>query len=420
VVRGASDVLRLRGRDPNIASRMLADLDSAVDRATAMTERLLAYSRNRSSAGRAVDLAALAANLVPLLGRLVGSRIEIALIGAEEPLWAQISPAEFEQILMNLAVNARDAMLDGGLFRVLLAEEDEHTVSVTVEDTGMGIPPEIRREVFAPFFTTKSAGTGLGLATVRDIVEGAGGRVELASQVDEGTTFRIFLKRAVPEEKLAAASATFGLPAVPGRALVVEDHDLVRRTTTQLMEGLGFEVVPVSQGLEALGLLDAGLRVDLVVTDNVMPQMDGLELCARLRKRGLRCPVVMVSGDAPPVAPEEAALGYPDAFLAKPFTLAELVRTVATVVGQAPDNGAREGVFGGEGPGAGSSAVGSSAVGSSAPGSSAFSREGPSAPLSGVNGRSANADGEEPFAPTPVHGLGTSPLDDGARKAKNP
>jgi signal transduction histidine kinase/ActR/RegA family two-component response regulator len=364
VVRGASDVLRLRGRDPNIASRMLADLDSAVDRATAMTARLLSYSRNRSNVGHSVDLAMLASELVPLLGRLVGSRIEVALIGADRPLWAQISPAEFEQILMNLAVNGRDAMPSGGMLRVLLAEEDEDTVSVAVEDTGVGIAPEIRREVFAPFFSTKSSGTGLGLATVRDIVEGAGGRVELASQVDEGTTFRIFLQRATPVEKLAKIGPEFGLPSAPGRALVVEDHDLVRRTTTQLMEGLGFEVVPVSQGIEALGLMDAGLRLDIVVTDNVMPMMDGLELCARIRQRGITCPIVMVSGDAPPTPEGADARFYPDAFLPKPFTMAELVQALASVIGP-------------------------SALGSTVP---------PPEPSQ-----------EGPFAPTPVHGLGVGP-----------
>lgn len=331
VVRGASDVLRLRGRDPSIAERMFADLDSAVERATLMTERLLAYSRNRSSGKHAADVAALASSLVPLLGRMVGSRIEVILIGAERPLWARIEPTEFEQVLMNLAVNARDAMPGGGLLRVLLEEADEERVVVTVEDTGPGIPHEIRHAVFSPFFSTKEDGTGLGLSTVRDIILGAGGQIELATQIDEGTTFRIFLERASPTELPAPQRAPLGLPAAPGRILVVEDHDLARRCTTQLLEGLGFEVIPVSQGLEALALIDSGMVPDLLVTDNVMPRMDGLELCSRVRERGLTFPIIMVSGDAPPGRDGRPHGSLPDVFLPKPFTIAELSQSLSDV-----------------------------------------------------------------------------------------
>jgi signal transduction histidine kinase/CheY-like chemotaxis protein len=329
VVRGASDVLRLRGRDPAIAGRMLDDLDSAVERATLMAERLLSYSRNRINGTHAADIAALASSLVPLLGRLVGGRIEVILVGAEKPLWAKIEPTEFEQVLMNLAVNARDAMPRGGLFRVILSEDDDQTVLVTVEDTGPGIPPEIRREVFSPFFSTKRDGTGLGLATVRDIIEGAKGRIELASQMDEGTTFRIYLARASAHEMPVRSSEPIRLPPSPGRVLLVEDHDLARRSMAQLLHSAGFEVIPVAHGLEALGVLDAGLHPDLVVTDNVMPKMDGLQLCVEARRRGVTCPILMVSGDAPPV--RQGNEPFPDAFLPKPFKMADLLHILSVV-----------------------------------------------------------------------------------------
>jgi signal transduction histidine kinase len=335
VVRATSDILRLRGTDSKLAERVLGDLDSAIERATLMTSRLLSFSRNRTEGRPAADLAQVATDLAPLLARLVGARIEVILVGAEEPLWVSIDPTELEQVFMNLAVNARDAMPEGGHLRILLSAEDEASALIIVEDTGLGISPEVLREIFAPFFSTKRSGTGLGLATVRDIVEGAGGTIEVASQVNEGTTFSISLRRTSPSPAKRGASPALDLPSVPGRVLLVEDHDLARRATAQLLEGLGFEVVAVTNGVEALALIDAAVTFDVLLTDKVMPRMGGLELIARVRERGLACPIIVMSGDG--ILPEggEGHKGAA-AHLAKPFSMAALTRALSDALGNLP------------------------------------------------------------------------------------
>jgi len=341
VVRASSDILRLRGADSNLAERVLGDLDSAIESATLMTSRLLSFSRSRTEGRPAADLARVASDLVPLLARLVGARIEVILIGAEESLWVGVDPTELDQVFMNLAVNAREAMPEGGHFRILLSAENDDTALIIVEDTGVGIPPEVTREIFAPFFSTKRSGTGLGLATVRDIVEGAGGKIEVASQINEGTTFSISLKRTSPSPAKHSVGSASKPPSVSGRVLLVEDHDLARRATAQLLEGLGFEVVAVTNGVEALALIDAAVNFDVLLTDKAMPRMGGLELIARVRERGLTCPMILMSGDGLGFGSEKDPSSVPaasPAFLVKPFGLAVLTRTLSDALGDLPSS----------------------------------------------------------------------------------
>jgi two-component system cell cycle sensor histidine kinase/response regulator CckA len=260
---------------------------------------------------------------------------------------------QLEQVIVNLAVNARDAMPDGGrlTIRTRNLDADEARkfgrpeivpadyVLIEVADTGAGIPPEIVDRIFEPFFSTKeSKGTGLGLSTVYGIVKQTGGYIYVESKPDAGSTFRILLPRhfPVPAEE-AAARETAAAPASDltgtGTVLLVEDEEPVRAFAARALASRGYTVLQAGSGAEALDLIDQhDGKVDLVVSDVVMPEMDGPTLLKELRRRRSEVQVIFISGYAEDAFKKNLPEGEKFAFLPKPFTLKELVAAVKETI----------------------------------------------------------------------------------------
>jgi two-component system cell cycle sensor histidine kinase/response regulator CckA len=245
-----------------------------------------------------------------------------------------------EQILLNLAVNARDAMPDGGRFVFELSRTDAQVVLVA-SDTGVGMSDEVKGRVFEPFFTTKPAGTGLGLATVRQLIEGYGGSIAVESQPGGGARFRLVFPavRASSTGQVTGGSPSPLQPAEappePGRArvLLAEDDPTVQRSLVRLLETAGFQVTAVDNGVAALKALESAGDVSCVVSDIGMPQMDGEELARRLGESHPRLPVVLLSGNREPSEPFPPELSR--MFVMKPVSQADLVAAIGRVTAQA-------------------------------------------------------------------------------------
>jgi two-component system cell cycle sensor histidine kinase/response regulator CckA len=310
-----------------------------------------------------LDFGETLSDLTILLRRLLGEKVTLDMVHGRGlwPVKADVS--QLEQVVVNLAVNARDAMPNGGKLTVrtanITAEECKGLpykplpaadyVTVEVKDTGTGIPREIIDKIFEPFFTTKETGkgTGLGLSTVYGIVKQTNGYVFVDSVVGEGTTFRIFLPRHIPVAgevaELAQADKTTQTKAAAdltgsGTILLVEDEEGLRGLNARGLTSRGYTVLEAGNGLEAIEVIEkCGGEVDLVVSDVVMPEMDGPTLAKELRTRNPKLKIIFVSGYAEDAFEKnlpEGELGNYN-FLAKPFTLKQLVAAVKDTMGQA-------------------------------------------------------------------------------------
>ncbi|MBM4062342.1 MAG: response regulator [Planctomycetes bacterium] len=325
-----------------------AVLDAA-RRAAGLTRQLLACSRRQMLSPQVLDLAAVVDRMAGMLRRLVGEHIRLTTEHRSGPCWVCVDPSQLEQVLLNLAVNARDAMRDGGLLTVATGhvEVDDAVrrahpecaagshVLLQVRDSGVGMTAEVLAQAFDPFFTTKGrgGGTGLGLATVHGIVRQSGGGVWLDSAPGAGTTASILLPRraAPPAAKTVAPPAV--APAMRrSTVLVVEDEPAVRALLCQTLAGEGHRVLEAADGAQGLAaaLADPG-PIDLVVTDVVMPVMGGLEMVRRLRERRPGQRVLFVSGyPEDGDAPGEPG-GLDGELLAKPFTREQLLARIAAL-----------------------------------------------------------------------------------------
>jgi two-component system cell cycle sensor histidine kinase/response regulator CckA len=295
------------------------------------------------------------------LKRLIGEKVTFSGIVHGRDLWpVKADISQFEQVIVNLAVNARDAMPDGGTLGMRTANVEAKDsgsfgtkgmptgdyVMVEVSDTGTGIPAEIIDKIFEPFFTTKEVGkgTGLGLSTVYGIVKQTGGYIYADSEPGR-TTFRIFLPRHVPtisEKPAGEAPAVAGAMSAAdtmakaaaadltgeGRILLVEDEEGLRALNARGLSSRGYTVLEASNGVEAIEVLEREGRVDLVVSDVVMPEMDGPSLLKELRRREPELKVIFVSGYAEEAFAKNLPSEEQYAFLAKPFTLKQLVAEV--------------------------------------------------------------------------------------------
>jgi len=364
VILGTADFVRDSLPEDHPSAALLDDVRRAGERAANLTRQLLAFSRRQLMRPRLVDLNACVSSLLSLLEPTIGEHITIAFQPAPSLPAVRVDPGQIEQVLVNLVINARDAMPVGGLIAIetredrLVGREDmgeEQVVPgpyvvIVVSDTGFGMPEAVRARVFEPFFTTKEVGkgTGLGLATVYGIVRQSAGYVQVESEQGEGTTFRVFLPVA---EGAPAAEPRSGAPGEPDGGtetiLVVEDELPVGQIAARALEAAGYTVLHASSGPEALALLEShDGPLDLVLSDAVMPGMSGPELAARLRSLRPSLKVLLTSGHAtPPLSPPEAAglqgpagASRPEAagslagtqlpFLAKPYSGAELRRRV--------------------------------------------------------------------------------------------
>jgi PAS domain S-box-containing protein len=348
VQKGYCEMMRAALRPGDPFAQELAQIEACTQRAASLTGQLLAFSRRQTLQPRLLDLNTVVTHLAAMLHRLIGEEIELRTVPAPEPAKVNADPGQLEQALVNLAVNARDAMAGGGTMTIAIshvdldelpagAEKDLVTgrvsgryVKVTVADTGCGMAEETKRRAFEPFFTTKpeGKGTGLGLSTVDGIVHQSGGHVGLVSGVNEGTTFTILL----PAAEVGIAEKPAGEPAAKeGRGeliLVVEDEPALRRLAVIMLEKLGYRTVGAENGAAALTLVEGeGLRPDLVVTDVVMPGMRGGALVERLRKTMPEVKVIYMSGYSDDDTVNEQA-GVSAQFLQKPFSMASLTEAI--------------------------------------------------------------------------------------------
>ncbi|QJW97864.1 hybrid sensor histidine kinase/response regulator [Frigoriglobus tundricola] len=314
--------------------QLLDDVRDAAERAAALTRQLLTFSRKQPTRPEVIDLNEVVTGLVSMLRRLIGSGIVIRTPLAPGPVRVRADRGQLEQVLMNLAVNAKDAMPDGGTLTVGTAElaGPPRTARLTIADTGIGMTDEVKRHLFEPFFTTKDVGkgTGLGLATVYGIVQQAGGTVEVESAPGAGAAFTIRLPwcEATPKSSLLMPSPVLFTRSVSGQrsVLLVEDEDRVRKLVRYTLEGQGYTVTEAAGGEAALRLLAPDRRVDLLLTDLVMPGIDGRELATRVRALRPDVGVVFVSGFVPDHRRLEGMAGA--LFLPKPFSPLDLIKTV--------------------------------------------------------------------------------------------
>jgi PAS domain S-box-containing protein len=349
VINGYTDLLlfELPPGEPRRAH--VAAVREAGERAAALTAQLLAFSRKALVTPKVFDLKDVAAQSEKLLRRLIGEDVVLTLVLHPARCPVKADPNQVDQVIMNLAVNARDAMPTGGRLTLEVrpvavpggppaaAEaglRPGRYVELAVADTGCGMTPEVQARIFEPFFTTKGEGqgTGLGLATVFGIVQQAGGHVSVESAVGRGTTFRILL----PEVPVAAAEAE---PVRPFAArgtevvLLVEDDAAVRQLSRLALETQGYRVVAAGSGREALDLLQVQPGgIDLMVTDVVMPEMSGRELADAVRAARPGTKVLFVSGYTDDAVVRHGVRNATDAFLQKPFTPLGLARKVRAVL----------------------------------------------------------------------------------------
>jgi two-component system, cell cycle sensor histidine kinase and response regulator CckA len=356
VMTGYSEQLldRLEAHDP--LRRKAEGIRSAAQRAAALTQQLLAFSRRQMQQPRVVDLSETVARMNRLLGRLIGEDIELASRPAPTPTCVRADPLHLEQVLMNLAVNARDAMPHGGVLTIetsgaILSADDctahpqmppgEYAL-LTVTDTGCGMDGDTRKRLFEPFFTTKEQGkgTGLGLSTVYGIVKQNGGYIWVDSEPGRGTAFRIYLPRvAEPVEAVAVTTPAAKVPRGTETLLVVEDDDDVRRLLKDELQQFGYTVLDASNGGEAMLFCERYPGViHALVTDVVMPHMDGYEVAERLRAVRPAMRSLFISGYSDQAAARQHRGAPGDAFLAKPFTpdaLAARIREVLAMTAAA-------------------------------------------------------------------------------------
>jgi signal transduction histidine kinase len=297
------------------------------ERASDLTRQLLAFSRRQILAPRVVDLADTVRSSESMLRRVIGEDIEIQTVIGPGPLPVRVDPSQLVQVVLNLAVNARDAMPRGGRLR-LEASESAGAAELTVTDTGVGMPPDVREHIFEPFFTTKAGGTGLGLPTVYGIVSQSGGTIEVDSAEGAGTCVRIRLPLvdAPPEPDAAVLSAARGGSE---HLLVIEDEEGVRRLVESALAAAGYTVRTATSAEEALALLaDPGVRVDLVLTDLVLPGMSGAEAREQIARLRPSARVLYMSGYTDDEVARRGVLAREIAFVQKPFTPDGLRRQV--------------------------------------------------------------------------------------------
>ncbi len=331
----------------------LRQVDRAADSAAALTHQLLAVSRRQVITPVALDLNQVVRRIHEMLVRVLGEDISLVLDTAPDLRVVRFDPTQVEQILLNLAVNARDAMPDGGRLTIetanvqLDADYARTHVGVTpgeyvllaVSDTGVGMTADVREHAFEPFFTTKSVGrgSGLGLAMIHGAVAQNGGRIELYSEPGHGTAFKIYLPVAHEAAPAPRSLPVAGVPRGRETVLLVEDDAGVRSLARRLLEQLGYQVHDQPSGTAALAwLTDAAPRIDLLLTDVIMPGMNGRELADKVRARRPDVKVLFVSGYTANVIVHHGVLDAEVEFLAKPYTLESLARRVREVLDRPP------------------------------------------------------------------------------------
>ncbi|MBI4751424.1 MAG: PAS domain S-box protein [Acidobacteria bacterium] len=350
VIIGYSDLVlgRLPGTDPK--RTYVADIKQAGEKAAALTRQLLAFSRKQILEPKILDLNEIVTNIEKMLRRLIGEDIVLTSVLKPALGKVKVDPGQIEQVIINLAVNARDAMPDGGRLTIetsMVEFSEEYGrlhpdyqpgwyVLLSLTDTGCGMTAEVKNRIFEPFFTTKAQGkgTGLGLATVFGILKQSEGHIEVNSEVGFGTCFNIYLPVIEEKWKPETGSDTMELLR-PGyeSILLVEDEPIVREVTKQSLEVFGYQVKEAGNGQEALGLIKTiSEPIALLITDVVMPQMNGRQLAEQLRLQFPDLKVLFISGYTDDAIVRHGIIDANVAFLQKPFTPTALAKKVREVL----------------------------------------------------------------------------------------
>ncbi|MDX7949681.1 ATP-binding protein [Lichenihabitans sp. Uapishka_5] len=352
---GYSDLLLANHRPTDPSFQDIMQIKQNANRAAGLVRQLLAFSRRQTLRPEVIQFGEVLAELQNMMRRLVGEKIDIDVKHGRDLWLVKADVNQLEQVIVNLVVNARDAMLEGGRVTVrtrnvaaaeaagFITEVASATavdcVMVEIEDNGQGIPPDVLPKIFEPFFTTKEVGkgTGLGLSTVYGIVKQTGGFIFCDSTVGIGTTFRILLPRFKPADKPAVEEVDPKAVAKPvgadltgrGTILLVEDEEAVRAFGARALTSRGYTVLEAGSGVEALQVVeDSDTLPDIIVSDVVMPEMDGPTMLGELRKRGIKAKMIFVSGYAEDAFEKNLPEGQEFTFLPKPFSLKQLVETV--------------------------------------------------------------------------------------------
>jgi PAS domain S-box-containing protein len=351
IIRSSTDLLRNADLDESRRRRYIDAIADTVDLASKLTSQLLAFARRQALKPEKFDPALRIRAIGEMLCSLVGSRVEVVTDFECARCFVEADPSQFEAAIMNIALNARDAMEGRGQLKFKVSEangipairghpsREGHFIAIEISDTGAGIPDEHIDTIFEPFFTTKEVGrgTGLGLSQVHGFVNQSGGNIEVRSEVGRGTAFRLYLPRTdAPEisdttrERKPFAAPEHGLSK---RVLIVEDNEDVGSFATRLLEDLGYEPKWAKSAEQALDMLDEGAAFDVIFSDVVMPGMGGIELARRLRDRHPELPVVLTSGYSNVLA-EEGRHGFE--LLHKPYAAEELSKVLwrATMAGK--------------------------------------------------------------------------------------
>ncbi|OGP94641.1 MAG: hypothetical protein A2157_11295 [Deltaproteobacteria bacterium RBG_16_47_11] len=350
IIKGYSQLSLMELKEGDPLKPNIEEVQKAAERAAGLTRQLLAFSRRQVMEIRVLDPNTLFRDLDKMLRRIIGEDIELVTLLADDLGTVKADAGQIEQVVMNLAVNARDAMQKGGKLTIEtgnveldsayarnhVAVKPGSYVMLSVSDTGVGMTPEIRERVFEPFFTTKEKGkgTGLGLSTVYGIVKQSGGNIWVYSEPGKGTTFKIYLPRVdEPPEEVGQKGVKEGLPRGSETVLVVEDEEEVRKLAVQILRRQGYTVLEASQGNEASHICEQHKGpIHLMVMDVVMPGMNGRELAKSLEPHHPEMQVLYMSGYTDNAIVHHGILEKGLSFLQKPFTLEGLLRKVREVL----------------------------------------------------------------------------------------
>jgi two-component system cell cycle sensor histidine kinase/response regulator CckA len=338
----------LGDQDPRRADAL--EIRESAQRAACLTRQLLAFSRRQVLAPISLDLNAVVAGVENMLRRVIGEDVELSIVTAQDLGMVRADPGQFEQVIMNLVVNARDAMPTGGKVSIETsnAELDESYASehfpltagryvmVAVSDTGCGMDTETQQRIFEPFFTTKEVGkgTGLGLSTSYGIVKQSGGYIWVYSEVGHGTVFKVYLPRVDSVAQTIPQKAKVPI-AASGREtiLLIEDDHQVRKVVLRILNAKGYRVLPAANGAEAVAISTIhGAEIDLILTDVIMPGLTGPEIVKSVRKDCLRAKALFMSGYTDHAVLRDEALKIGMSFIQKPFSPEALARKVREVL----------------------------------------------------------------------------------------
>jgi two-component system cell cycle sensor histidine kinase/response regulator CckA len=352
-ILGYSEMLLSEGTTTKEALESVREISKSAQRAASLTQQLLAYSRKQVLRPEELDINELVANVTKMLRRLIHENIQVNTVLDPKIGWVKADPAQLEQVIINLAINARDSMPEGGKLTIetqdLVLDESYcklrpevipgKYVMLAVTDTGCGIDEKNQKQIFEPFFTTKEPGkgTGLGLATVFGTVKQSSGYIYVYSEPELGSTFKIYLpevqtrkakSRNRPKERSGQAT--------DGTILLVEDDEALRELVSQILDRTGYSVVPASNGEEALRLIDSPghAEINLLISDVVMPGIGGKALAEQLQARLPDLKVLYISGYPDEAVVHHGMLDEGIAFLQKPFSATAIIQKVQEILAE--------------------------------------------------------------------------------------